>query len=85
MEQNVTNQNGIFQLSVAYMEHRGLILVLYVWNHYLPLTPVATHRVGFKFTQIQIYYTKSQTKKSRIPNTDFDDFHICTYMPEIYI
>ena len=55
-----------------------------IWDHYLPLPPtqndrsswppVAIPRVGSKFTQIQIYYTKSWTQKYRPPNSDLEIF-----------
>ena len=62
MDQNWTNQNGIFQLSVAYM---GPLATLSCHLEGLtPLTPVATHRMGSKFTHIQIYYTKKENKST---------------------
>ena len=60
MDQNWTNQNGIFQLSVAYM---GPLATLNCHLEGLtPLTPVATHRVGPNLPKGQIYKGKSWKK-----------------------
>ena len=61
MDQNWTNQNGIFQLSVAYMG--PLATLSYHLEGLTPLTPVATHRVGFKFTQKANLLYKIMKKK----------------------
>ena len=54
MNQNWTNQNGIYHFPVAYM---GPLATLGCPLEGLtPLTPVSTHRVGFKLTQKANYF-----------------------------
>ena len=69
MDQNWTNQNGIFELSVAYM---GPLATLSCHLEGLtPLTPVATHMAGFKFTLKANLVGKIKKKKLCFPRTNF--------------
>ena len=74
MDQNRTSQNGNFQLFVAYM---GPLATLSCHLEELtPLTPVAIHRVGFKFTHKANSLGKIMKKKVCYPRTNF--YQICT-------